>query len=76
MPARNKCKGCGLRIQFGHKKVCKLTPMDMDYIKDCPCKICLIKMSCSAMCKNFTKTFNHEFNWTFRVNTLRPNKRS
>jgi hypothetical protein len=70
----NKCKGCGLRIQFGHRKVCKLTPTEITDIKDCPCKICLIKMMCSCMCSNFVNAFDLEYKWRFKVNTVRPIK--
>jgi hypothetical protein len=74
MPTKSKCFGCGLRVQFGHRKVCKLTPMEITDIKDCPCKICLFKMMCSSMCYNFVDTFDHEYKWRFKVNALRPNR--
>ena len=62
MPSDNKCKGCGLRIQYERKKVCKLTPIEVTDIKDCPCKLCVLKMMCSSMCSNFVDTFDREYN--------------
>lgn len=73
----NKCKGCGLRIQFGHRKECRVTQPRIKDIKDCPCKECLIKMSCSFLCSDFVKVFNKNIKgqkWVFKpkVNSPRP----
>jgi len=75
--ATNECKGCALRVQFGHRKECKLTKPNVKDIKDCPCKECLIKMSCTLLCSKFVKVFKKSIkgqNWVFtpKVNTPRP----
>lgn len=54
----SKCKGCILRIRYGHKKECKLTPSGLKEIDDCPCKECLVKVSCSLTCYDLVKIVN------------------
>jgi len=73
----NECKGCALRSQFGRRKECIMTESYIRDIKDCPCKICLIKMSCSSLCSDFVKVFNKDIGkrtWISkqRVNSPRP----
>jgi hypothetical protein len=75
---KSECKGCGLRIQFGHRKECKMTKPDVKDIKDCPCKECLIKMSCSLLCSKFIKIYKKDIGaanlWVkTEVNSPRPN---
>lgn len=74
----NECKGCALRSQFGRRKECIMTESYIRDIKDCPCKICLIKMSCSSLCSDFIKIYKRDVGvanlWIkIEVNTPRPN---
>jgi hypothetical protein len=77
---KNKCKGCELRVQFGRGKECRLTQPRVKDIKDCPCKECLVKMSCSFLCHDFVKVYNRymkEYSKWFKakVNSPRPKAR-
>jgi hypothetical protein len=49
--AQKECKGC-LSINSSYKE-CKFTHLGFPDIPNCPCKCCLIKCTCDAMCEDF-----------------------
>lgn len=56
------CTGClSLLITSAYKKECRFTKFGTSHMKKCPCKICLVKVICKSMCKNFS-TFAEEYN--------------
>lgn len=47
------CKGC-LRLTADKAK-CKYTKVGVEYLPDCPCQTCLIKLVCGNPCDDFAE---------------------
>lgn len=58
MNDEKECKGCYLSKQDGRQIICTVLTNHKQYIRECPCRICLIKTMCCAGCDPFIEFKN------------------
>lgn len=54
------CKGCTTLRYFDGREECGYTLLDVNELINCPCKECLVKVTCEKICADFKTAMNSE----------------